>query len=136
MRLRRGRGPAALGGCLQWNAGDQSAEMPAALMAGPHFAISRSTSICKYSLERRSAPTSVVPSSCMRSWTALLSIASLAARLSFDTIAAGVPFGRKRPLEGLLGDQSNRREVGSRVIRQLLIERRIVGMRPDCAEKH
>src|SRR5262245_34138872 len=44
-----------------------SAEMPAALMAAPHFAISRSTSACKYSGERRSGLASVAPSSCMRS---------------------------------------------------------------------
>ena len=49
-----------------WNAGNQSTEMPAALMSGPHFAISRSTSICKYSGERPSALTSVAPSSCTR----------------------------------------------------------------------
>ena len=67
----------------------------------------RSTRWRRYSGDRRSGPTMVVPSSRIRSWTALLSIASLTAPLSSVTTDGGVPFGRKSPLQ-LMASKSGR----------------------------
>jgi hypothetical protein len=49
-------------------------------------------------------------------------------------------FGRKvfarNQHEWLFGDEPDRSEIGSRIVGQLLVEGRIVGMRPDSAEQH
>jgi len=65
----------------------------------PHFSISLATNVCRYSGVRRSGATSVTPSSCMRSLSAGVFIASTVASLSFLTMAAGVPLGRKKAFQ-------------------------------------
>ena len=53
--------------------------MPAALIGPPHFSISLSTNVCRYSGERRSGATRVTPSSRIRSCSAGVFIASIVA---------------------------------------------------------
>src|SRR6266542_1041791 len=69
---------------------------PLALMGPAHFSISLSTNRCRYSGDRRSGPTRSTPISFVRACTAGTFMALTVASLSFRTIAAGAPFGRKK----------------------------------------
>src|SRR5437868_15334428 len=71
----------------------QSRLIPAALIGPAHFSTSLATNLARYSGDVRSGATSVEPSSCMRSCSAFVFIASITAALSLLTIGAGVPFG-------------------------------------------
>src|SRR6516225_7674879 len=81
--------------------------MPAALIGPPHFAISLSTKACRYSGVRRSGATRVTPSSCIRSLSAGVFIASIVASRFDRGIVELLDDGRGRALrhkEGVPGD--------------------------------
>ena len=67
--------------------------------APAHLSTALATNLARYSGDVRSGATSVEPSSCMRSCSAFVFIASITAALSLLTIGAGVPFGMKKAFQ-------------------------------------
>src|SRR5262245_36835709 len=74
----------------------QSGMIPAALIAAAHFLISLSRKSRRYSGDRRSGPTTVVPFSKSLACTAGVVNVATVVSLSLRTIGAGVSLGRKK----------------------------------------
>src|SRR5215475_2984242 len=75
--------------------------MPAAFIGAAHFSMSLSTSLCRYSGDRRSGVTKVAARACTLSCTEGVFIASLVASLRRRTIGSGAPLGMKKAYQSL-----------------------------------
>src|SRR6266852_3882407 len=76
--------------------GPQFIANPLALMIAPHFSISLTTKLWRYSGDRRWGAVTSAPSSRSRPCTAGLSIVATVASCSLLMMAVGVPLGRKK----------------------------------------
>src|SRR5262249_1245282 len=94
-RDRTGVSGAINGICVREARAKQSPVTPLALIGPAHFSISLLRNWPRYSGVARSSETITAPSPSSRSFTVGVFIASTAASLSFLTISASAPFGRK-----------------------------------------
>src|SRR5262249_25102096 len=79
----------------------QSREMPAAFIGTAHFWMSLSTSLCRYSGDRRSGVTRVAARGCTFSCTEGVFIASFVASPRRRTTGSGAPLGMKKAYQSL-----------------------------------